>query len=122
MLFVASRVARPTLKEIYPNAKVILTTRSAESWSNSAFNTIYSMFFAYHNMDSWWSPSLHFLTSVVPPMSKLMTLAGAMWYPTYENVTTPEQMVPIFNEWEASVEAYVPKERLLKFSVREGKK
>ena len=105
---------------MYPNAKVVLTTRSAESWSYSAYNTIFAIFFSYRNMNNWWSPPLRFMKPLVPVLSKLITLADVMWYPMFENVTKAEHMVPIFNDWEASVEAHVPKERLLKFSVKEG--
>jgi len=93
--------------EVYPEAKVILSTRSAESWCASFSQTILTIL---SNPDSWEDnvrPWLEMVTNVVVKRS----LGGR---------TDPEGLMEAFKAHEAAVKAAIPPEKLLVFDVRQG--
>ena len=112
------------LIEMYPDAKVLLTTRSPESWYKSAWDTILMP----KRYNSPASPG--FFDSWVPPgVWAFQTLTPLGWFATqflngayfmFDDAKTKEDYLNVFRAWEAEVEASVPPERLLKFSVKEG--
>lgn len=93
--------------EAYPEAKVILSTRSAESWCASFSQTILTIL---SDPDSWEDhvrPWLEMVTDVVIKRS----LGGR---------TDPEGLVEAFEAHEAAVKSTIAPERLLIFDVRQG--
>ena len=103
------------LMEYYPDAKVILTVRDAESWVKS-WNVL--------NNQILKSFTFRFLAKIPRTSFKLqkdihkkmiLGLDGA-----FEGAKSDEERMKKFNEWNKSVIEYVPKDRLLVFQVKEG--
>jgi len=112
------------LMEIYPNAKVLLTTRTAQSWANSAWDTVLLTkkskdLFSPLTYDNWMGVGFHILFTWTPTGRVFSRMLDGAYY-MMENATQKEEYVPVFEAWEAEVEASVPADRLLKFSVAEG--
>jgi len=112
------------LMEIYPNAKVLLTTRPAQKWIDSAWDTILLIKKVHslsspHIFDSWMGLGLHIVFGWIPKGVLFSNMVHGAYY-MMENATQKEEYVPVFEAWEAEVEASVPADRLLKFSVAEG--
>ena len=112
---------------VFPDAKVILTTRDPESWVKSMKSTI----FKRHIFD----PTMIFMLLGLFPTylgdprgtqkkwPKLMFQAAEKY--VSEHVELRKAIlgntgVEFFNKWEQNVEKTVPQERLLKYSVKEG--
>jgi hypothetical protein len=95
------------LAEYYPEAKILLSTRSAESWVRSFSETILSILIA---PDSWPEPAKPWLEMVTDVVMKRSLNGG----------TSPEELLAAFDAQEAAVKAAIPSERLLVFDVREG--
>lgn len=93
--------------EAYPEAKVILSTRSAESWCTSISETILTILSDPGSWDDHVRPWLEMVTDVVIKRS----LGGR---------TDPEGLIEAFEAQEAAVKATIPPKRLLVFDVREG--
>ena len=103
------------LMEAYPDAKVILTVRDAESWIKS-WNVL--------NNQILKSFTFRFLAQIPFTSFKLqkdihnkMILghSGA-----FEGAKTDEERMKKFEKWNQSVIDFVPKERLLVYQVKEG--
>ncbi len=88
----------------YPQAKVILSTRSAESWFDSVNGTIMSP-----DATKWLESS---------PMAEFFETC--MWKGYKPHIYDRDWMINFFNEREAQIKAEVPAERLLVFDVKEG--
>lgn len=91
----------------YPDSKIILSTRSAESWYASFSETILPSLMA---RDTWPPPVVPWLTMV----SKVVierSLGGR---------TDKEGILAAFREQEAAVKAEVPAHRLLVHEARDG--
>ena len=91
----------------YPEAKVILSTRSPQSWCASFSQTILTIL---SDPDSWPDhvrPWLEMVTDIVIKRS----LGGR---------TDPEGLIAAFKAQEAAVKATIPADRLLVFDVRQG--
>jgi hypothetical protein len=88
----------------YPNAKVILSTRSAESWFDSVHGTIMSP-----DATAWMEsgPTGEFFET-------------CMWKEYKPHIFDRDWMINYFNEREAQIKAEVPADRLLVFNVKEG--
>ena len=104
---------------MYPDAKVILTTRSAESWYESALATIVPF------TSSWQIRVVGMF--LAPHISDWIEMGKAIWpkvgLPKHDDLMDPryrEQAIEAFNAWEKRVESTIPADRLLKFSSREG--
>ena len=103
------------LMEAYPDAKVILTVRDAESWVKS-WNVL--------NNQILKSFTFRFLAKIPKTSFKLqkdihnqMILGpeGA-----FQGVVSDEERMKKFDAWNKSVIEYVPKERLLVYQVKDG--
>lgn len=96
----------PFYKEImdqYPDAKVILTTRDAEAWYASAAETIYKM------------------TSHAPPGDMRDMNHAVVWDGVFDGrFDDKDHAIQVFNDHNAAVQATVPDDRLLVFSVKDG--
>ena len=91
----------------YPESKIILSTRSAESWYSSFSETILTSLLA---KDNWPPPAVPWLTMV----SKVVidrSLGGR---------TDKEGVIAAFHEQEAAVKAEIPANRLLVHAAKDG--
>jgi hypothetical protein len=95
------------LAEQYPEAKILLSTRSAESWCESISGTIMTILLAPETWPEHARPWLEMVTDVVIERS----LGGK---------TGKDDMIAAFNAHEAEVKATIPADRLLVFDVRQG--
>jgi hypothetical protein len=95
------------LSEAYPKAKVILSTRSAESWCESFSQTILTILSA---PETWPEPARPWLEMVTDVVMK-RSLGGK---------TGREDLIAAFNAQEAAVKSTIAPERLLVFDVRQG--
>jgi hypothetical protein len=95
------------LAAAYPAAKLVLSTRTPESWCRSFSDTILSVLNAPETWPDHARPWLEMVTDVVVGRS----LGGK---------TGPDDLLAAFNAHEAAVKAEIPPERLLVFDVRQG--
>ena len=113
--------------QIWPNAKVVLTVREPEGWVKSVKSTILkrrifdpTMLFALlglfptylgdpRNTQHKWP------TKMFAAAKKHSTRMNAFERAIYDN-----RGIEFFHSWTSEVETNVPKDRLLKFSVKEG--
>lgn len=95
------------LATAFPKAKVILSTRSAESWAESFSSTILTVLLAPETWTESARPWLEMVTDVVINRS----LGGK---------TGRDDLIAAFNAHEAAVKATIPPDRLLVFDVRKG--
>lgn len=95
------------LADTYPHAKVILSTRSAESWRASFAGTILTILSAPETWPANARPWLEMVFNVVVNRS----LGGRMG---------DDDLLAAFNAHEAAVKSAVPPDRLLVFDVRQG--
>ena len=95
------------LAEQYPEAKILLSTRSAESWCESISGTIMTILLAPETWPEHARPWLEMVTDVVIERS----LGGK---------TGKDDMIAAFNAHVAEVKATIPADRLLVFDVRQG--
>jgi hypothetical protein len=95
------------LAAAYPEARVILSTRSAESWCDSFAETILTILMAPEKWPAGAQSWLEMVTDVVIKRS----LGGKVGR---------DDMIATFEAHEAAVKAAIPPDRLLVFEVREG--
>lgn len=95
------------LADAYPKAKVILSTRSVESWCASFSQTILTILSA---PETWPEPARPWLEMVTDVVTKR----------SLGDKTGPDELIATFNAHEAAVRAAIAKERLLVFDVRQG--
>ena len=113
------------LMRMYPDAKVLLTTRSPESWYKSAWATIlfckrYASPLAPGFFDeSWVGPGMWAFTKLTPMGWTFSRMINGAFF-MFDGVNTEQEYIEVFRAWEAEVEATVPADRLLKFSVKDG--
>jgi Sulfotransferase domain len=95
------------LADAYPNAKVILTVRSAESWYNSFSQTIFAL--------------LGSRDKARPPMQPLLDMAiGVINKTGFGGKSSQTDLMKAFDDHVSAVKAAIPPERLLVFEVKEG--
>lgn len=99
------------LSEHYPNAKIILTTRSFDSWYESASETIYPV-----------SASIPGWLTVVPKVRKIKEMTyGTIWDRVFGGgFEDKENARAVFEKHEADVKAAFGPDRLLVFHPKEG--
>jgi hypothetical protein len=105
----------PELMELYPEAKVIVTTRDKESWATSIALSVklvkpwlqYFLFF-------WLGGQFNYLP-------KLWTTFTIIFEQTYgRSIFTREDAYKVYEAHHAWLEEIVPKDKLVYFSVKEG--
>lgn len=100
------------IAEYYPDAKVILTTRSFESWHKSARETIWAV---TASMPAW--------VKLMIPKARTMnrmtrnTIWARVFHGRFEDY---EYARKVFEDHEAAVKAAIPPERLLVFEPKQG--
>lgn len=100
------------LAEHYPDARVVLTTRSFESWYKSASETIWAVGAA---MPGWMKalvPKARTITRMVNN-----TVWARVFHGRFEDY---EYARKVFEDHEAAVKAAIPPERLLVFEPKQG--
>lgn len=95
----------------YPGSKVILTTRSFDSWYESALETIYPV---SKKIPNWMT--------VIPKVRKIKEMTyGTIWDRVFHGKFEDRDYArKIFEQHEAAVKAEIPAERLLVFHPKEG--
>ena len=95
----------------YPEARVILTTRSFDSWYESARETIYPV---SKKIPGWMK--------IVPKVRKIKEMTySTIWDRLFDDrFEDKEYARKVFEQHEADVKAEIPAERLLIFHPREG--
>jgi hypothetical protein len=100
------------LAQYYPDAKVILTTRSAESWHSSASATIY----AVNKLMPRW------LRAVIPMFNHIhVSILKKVWQEKFDNQFEDiNYAAKVFNQHIEDVKRLIPAERLLVMHISEG--
>ncbi len=95
----------------YPEAKIILTTRSFDSWYESASETIYPV---SKNIPGWMT--------AIPKVRKIKEMTyGVIWDRVFGGKFEDRDATrAVFEQHEADVKAAFPPERLLVFHPKEG--
>jgi hypothetical protein len=100
------------LAEKYPDAKVVLTVRSADSWYKSASETI----FAIGKVTPSW------LKTVAPHLGRIFAMhEKLLWARVFGKRTDdPAHAKAVFERHNAAVQAAMPADRLLVYEVKQG--
>lgn len=100
------------LAERYPDARVILTVRSADSWYKSASQTI----FAIGKATPRW------LRAVVPRLRKVFAMHDRLiWARVFsERTDDAAHAKAVYERHNAAVKAAIPAQRLLVYEVKQG--
>jgi hypothetical protein len=94
------------LAAAYPDAKVILSTRPAESWYDSISQTILSTLTAAENLP--------------PPAAGWFNMVGKVLRRSLGPTFDKDSLIAAFHAQEASVRAEIPASRLLVHSAKDG--
>lgn len=100
------------IAEHYPDAKVILTTRSFESWYKSASETIYA---TSSHMPGWMKTIIPKARSINRMVNN--TVWSRVFHGRFEDY---EYTSKVYEDHEAAVKAAIPPERLLVFEPKQG--
>jgi len=109
------------LMQVYPNAKVILTTRDPEAWYESAYNTIYQI---SRRMNQTTRARMMQLIAKRffpggPGIGRITR--KLIWENTFSNrFEDKAYAIQIFNQHIEEVKQRVPPDKLLVYSVKEG--
>lgn len=94
------------LADYYPDAKIILSSRTAESWYNSISETILATVWAPEN---WPPQAVEWFTMVSKVLDRSLGPAR-----------TKDELIAVFHAHEAAVKAAIPADRLLVHSAKDG--
>tara|TARA_R110000787_G_scaffold110809_8_gene219548 strand:+ start:3791 stop:4417 length:627 start_codon:yes stop_codon:yes gene_type:complete len=92
--------------ETYPEARIILSTRSAESWYSSISETI---------LATVWAPE-----TWPPQATEWFTMVSKVLKRSFGDAREKDELIATFHAHEANVKATVPPERLLVHSAKDG--
>ena len=94
------------LADAYPGAKIILSSRSAESWYASISETILATVWA---PDTWPPQAVEWFTMVTKVLER-----------SFGDARDKDELIATFHAHEANVKATLPPERLLVHSAKDG--
>lgn len=94
------------LADAYPDAKIILSTRSAESWYSSISETILATVWA---PDTWPAPAVEWFKMVTKVLDR-----------SFGGARDKDSIIAAFHAHEAAVKAAIPAERLLVHTAKDG--
>ncbi|MBR9834296.1 MAG: hypothetical protein GYB42_03715 [Alphaproteobacteria bacterium] len=94
------------LADYYPGAKIILSTRSAESWYNSISDTILATVWAPEN---WPPQAVEWFTMVTKVLQRSLG-----------DARQKDELIATFHAHEAAVKAAIPADRLLVHQAKDG--
>jgi hypothetical protein len=109
-----------TLMDVYPDAKVLLSVRDPEKWYESVSSTIYR---ASRSSQSPFAPLLMLLAGLIRPgVAEIVSMVNRLiWQGTFQQrFEDKEYALSVFNQHNEEVKNYVPPEKLLVYSVKEG--
>ena len=108
------------LMDTYPDAKVLLSVRDADSWERSMRDTVWAIYFgdslmhhisrARYHVDPHWRGWFDLMVSMC------WTGRGAF----AGSYSTPRQMMDAMERWNEEVKATVPEDRLLVWRPQDG--
>ena len=108
------------LMDVYPDAKVLLSVRDAESWERSMRDTVWAIYFgdslmhhisrARYHVDPEWRGWIDLMVSMC------WTGKGAF----AGSYSTPQAMMDAMERWNEEVKATVPADRLLVWHPKDG--
>nr|WP_321440208.1 sulfotransferase [uncultured Hyphomonas sp.] len=94
------------LADYYPDAKIILSSRSAESWYSSISETI---------LATVWAPE-----TWPPQATEWFTMVSKVLERSFGSAKTKDELIANFLAHEAEVKAAIPADRLLVHSAKDG--
>ncbi len=94
------------LADYYPDAKIILSSRSAESWYASISETI---------LATVWAPE-----TWPPQATEWFRMVSKVLERSFGAAKTKDELIAVFNAHEAAVKAAIPADRLLVHSAKDG--
>jgi len=94
------------LADVYPEAKIILSSRSAESWYASISETILATVWA---PETWPPQAVDWFKMVSKVLAR-----------SFGDAKTRDELIAVFHAHEAAVKAAIPAERLLVHSAKDG--
>jgi hypothetical protein len=107
------------LVELYPDAKVLLSVRSGESWAHSMRDTIWGVLYGdiliRHMSEAW--------RCVDPKWESYISLVDEMWNASglmQDENTTAEYMSNAMERYNEEIQQAVPADRLLVWSAADG--
>jgi hypothetical protein len=104
----------------YPDAKVLLSVRDPEKWYESVSSTIYEV---SRRSRSSFAPLLMLLVRFMRPgIAEMIPMINRLiWDGTFQHrFEDKEYALSVFNQHNEEVRNYVPSEKLLVYSVKEG--
>jgi hypothetical protein len=108
------------LADVYPDAKVVLSTRDAETWERSMRTTIWGIFYG----DILIRDLSYARAKIDPKWRSYIELMEGMWCQSglidSGADTTPESMQRAMERFNQEVQDTIPAERLLVWSVSDG--
>ena len=111
------------LMDVYPDAKVLLSVRSAEGWVESMHNTIASIWFGYKSGDSLMHHLAMAQYEVDPGYAAWLDLLRDMWVKADIMMSSEgdrDEMAAGFERWNQDVIDTVPSDRLLVWDPKDG--
>jgi hypothetical protein len=90
----------------YPDAKIVLSSRSPQSWYNSISETILATVWA---PEKWPAPAVEWFKMVTKVLER-----------SFGDAKDKDAIIAAFNAHEAAVKAAIPAERLLVHSAKDG--
>jgi len=94
------------LADYYPDAKIILSSRSAESWYASISETI---------LATVWAPE-----TWPPQATEWFKMVSKVLERSFGPAKTKDELIAVYHSHEAAVKAAIPAERLLVHSAKDG--
>jgi hypothetical protein len=94
------------LADVYPDAKIVLSSRSAESWYASISETILATVWA---PETWPPQAVDWFRMVSKVLER-----------SFGDAKTKDELIAVFHAHEAAVKAAIPAERLLVHSAKDG--
>ena len=97
--------------QAFPDAKVLLTVRDPQRWYDSTYETIYQL----SARPQWFS-------RFIPPIRDAMKMVRtSLWYGLFQGrFEESDFAIQVFNEHIEEVKSFVPADKLLVYSVKEG--
>lgn len=105
-----------SLVKVFPNAKVILTTRTPESWFKSVSNTVFDFYESMSRLAARSSARLSWKKRYFD----LMVLMYARVLGTGYDTRNKQEMIALYNRHMERVKQCVPEDRLLIFDPSDG--
>ena len=108
------------LLKVYPNAKVILSTRNSESWYESCVDTIFQMQPGNYDNQQYGVKIFQALVPIGPGRSFKKMLSSVWEKGYFDNNYNKDNVINAFNKWNESVINQCPKDKLLIFEAKDG--